>query len=248
MLPRLLLTAFAALLAWSLPAWSQEAPQPPVVTPGAATVDTAGAPSDALILFNGKDMDGWTRRGGEPAQCQVDSGVMRCASGSGDIQTRRHFHSAQIHLEFATPNMPEQKGQMRGNSGLYLQGRYELQILDSYRNSTYAHGHLGALYGQAPPLANAARPPEEWQSYDVIFHGPRCDTEGSVIAKATVTAILNGVLVQDHVAINASEKLGKGCTAGPLLLQDHSGFPNAPHTVMKFRNVWLRPLDSPAQP
>ncbi|MEZ5352548.1 MAG: DUF1080 domain-containing protein [Bryobacteraceae bacterium] len=214
--------------------------EPRVISPGGGP---GPAPSDAIVLLNSGSVEGWIGPSGAPAGCEVEGGVMECASGAGDIRTKHEFQNAQIHLEFATPSMPEQKGQLRGNSGLYLHGRYELQILDSYRNSTYAHGHLGALYGQAPPLVNAARRPGEWQSYDIVFHGPKCDASGNVVTKATVTAFLNGILVQDHVSIDASEKLGKGCTPGPILLQDHSGFPNAPRTVMRFRNVWLRPLE-----
>jgi hypothetical protein len=189
-------------------------------------------------------MEGWvTAYDGSPARCEVESEVMNCVSGVGDIRTTVEFTDAQFHLEFAPPHMPEQEGQLKGNSGLYLQGRYEIQILDSYNNPTYGFGHAGGLYFQAAPLVNAARPPGEWQSYDIIFHGPKCDETGSVTAKATLTVIQNGVLVQDHVAIDASEQLGKGCTPGPILLQDHSGFPNAPITRMQFRNIWLRRLD-----
>jgi len=168
---------------------------------------------------------------------------MTCATGAGDIMTTEKFKNAQIHLEFAVPSMPEQKGQLRGNSGVYLQGKYEIQILDSYQNPTYAHGSLGGLYNQAAPLVNAARRPEEWQSFDMIYRGPECDAAGKVTRKAVVTVLLNGILVHDHVAINQSEKDGAGCEPGPLLIQDHSGFKNAPMTRMRFRNIWLRALD-----
>ncbi|MEZ5399304.1 MAG: DUF1080 domain-containing protein [Bryobacteraceae bacterium] len=222
-------------------AFAQESPQPRVVSPGRAA---AVPPSDALILFNGESLAHWIGPDGATARCALQDRQMVCASGTGDIRTRDEFQSFQLHLEFAVPDMPDQKGQLRGNSGLYLQGRYELQILDSYDNATYAHGHLGGLYGQAPPLVNAARPPTEWQTYDVVFHAPVCDASGKVTTRATVTAFVNGLLVQDHVSVDASEKLGQGCGPGPILLQDHSGFPNAPHTVMRFRDIWLRPLPS----
>jgi hypothetical protein len=216
-----------------------EPPQPPVVAPG---VETGHPPADATIVFNGQDMTGWTTEAGGSAGCTVSAGVMSCLSGVGDIFTTEKFQSIQLHLEFNVPSMPEQKGQLRGNSGVYLHGKYEIQILDSYQNPTYAHGSLGGLYGQAAPLVNAARKPGEWQTYEMVFRAPGCDSEGKITQKASVTVVLNGVLVQDHVSIDASEQLGAGCEPGPLRLQDHSGFPGAPVTTMRFRNIWWRPL------
>lgn len=210
-----------------------------VVDPG----DRTHPPSDAVKLFNGRDMTGWLTKDGKMPKCEVADAVMTCVTGVGDIMTNEKFRNAQIHLEFNIPSMPDQKGQLRGNSGVYLQGKYEIQVLDSFENPTYGHGSLGGLYNQAPPLVNAARRPEQWQTYDMIFHGPQCDAAGKVTKKATVTVILNGLLVQDHVEIDASEKEGAGCQPGPLLIQDHSGFKNAPITKMKFRNLWLRSLD-----
>ena len=219
-----------------------DGPQPRVVTPGTTA---AAPPSDAVVLFDGRDLSNWARTDGQPARCKVDQGAIACTSGAGDIQTKQKFRDAQIHLEFSPPNMPDQHGQMRGNSGVYLLGQYEVQILDSFKNPTYADGSLGGLYGQAPPLVNAARPPGEWQTYDIVFHPPKCDAQGAVTAKGTVTVILNGILVQDHVTIRNTKG---GCGPGPLLLQDHSGFENAPVTTMRFRNVWYRPLDVPSLP
>lgn len=217
---------------------ADEEEQPRVVDPGSGT----RPPSDALVVFNGRDMEGWVNDRGDRAGCLVTEGVMECTSGVGDIFTTDIFHSAQLHLEFNVPVMPDQQGQFRGNSGVYLHGKYEIQILDSFENPTYPTGSLGALYGQAAPLVNAARKPGEWQSYDIVFGAPLCDEERNVIRKATVTVHLNGVLIQDHVSIDASESLGAGCEAGPLRLQDHSGFPQAPVTTMRFRNLWWRPL------
>jgi hypothetical protein len=214
-------------------------PQPPIVDPG----DETRPPSDAIVLFNGKDMTGWVTANGSQARCDVADEVMSCTSGVGDILTLRKFQSGQLHLEFAVPHMPDQRGQLRGNSGVYLHAKYEIQVLDSFDNPTYGHGSLGGLYGQAPPLVNAARPPEQWQSYDMIFRAPKCDASGKVTEKAIITVLLNGVLIHDHVPIDASEKLGQGCEPGPLMLQDHSGFPNAPVTTMRFRKLWYRPLD-----
>ena len=170
---------------------------------------------------------------------------MECASGAGDIYSRRKFSSAQIHVEFAPPVMPGHTSQMRGNSGVYLHGRYETQVLDSYNNPTYPVGACGALYGQAAPLVNAARPPGEWQTFDIIFHAPKCDAAGNLASRGRVTVLWNGVLVQDNVEI---QNTGKGCASGigepgPLMLQDHSGFKDAPLTRMRFRNVWYRPID-----
>jgi hypothetical protein len=207
-------------------------PQPREVNPGPP-------PADAVVLFDGKDLSEWITRDGGPARCVVSDGAMACKTGAGDIYSKRKFSSAQIHLEFAIPAMPEQKGQARGNSGVYLHGRYELQILDSYQNPTYPTGACGALYGQSPPLVNASRPPEQWQSYDIIFHAPRCDAEGKLAARGRVTLLHNGVLVQDNVEIRDTRG---GCKEGPLMLQDHN-YKGAPTTMMRFRNVWYRPLD-----
>ena len=232
---------FAAALV--LAAQSKDGPQPRAVTPPAAP---GQPPSDATVLFNGKDMTGWRTRDGGPGRCNVQNGEMSCPTGVGDILTETVFGDAQIHIEFAVPNMPNQKGQLKGNSGVYLHSCYELQILDGIDNPTYANGAIGALYGFSAPLVNAARPSEQWQAYDIVFRAPRCDAGGNLTAPGSATVMLNGVLVLDHVKI---EKKGPGCQAksicerGPLRLQDHSGFKDAPHTVMKFRNIWLRNLE-----
>ncbi|MEO7142249.1 MAG: DUF1080 domain-containing protein [Bryobacteraceae bacterium] len=217
------------------PGQKDPGPQPRYVQPG----DAAHAPSDAVALFDGKDMSAWQTEDGKTPGCQVSGGVMACTSGVGNMFTKAKMRDVQIHLEFLEPKMPEQHGQLRGNSGVYLGGAYELQILDSYRNPTYANGVLGALYAQAPPLVNVARAPGNWESYDIIYHPLQCDGAGNVTKKGTVTALLNGVLVQDHVTI---ENTKGGCDAAPLMLQDHSGFKGAPVTTMRFRNIWYRPL------
>ena len=225
--------ASAALLLGAGLTLAQDA-QPKRVDPG----DSSRPPSDAVALFNGRDMTGWKTTDGRPAECRVEDGAMACTSGSGNIVSTETFRDAQIHLEFRVPLMADQKDQLRGNSGVYLHAKYELQILDSYENETYPTGMLGALYGQAPPLVNAARPPEQWQAYDLTFRAPRCDSTGAVTEKARLTAHLNGVLIHDNVSIEAST----GCEAGPILLQDHSGFEGAPVTTMGFRNIWIRRL------
>lgn len=218
-----------------------DGPQPRVVNPGSP----GKAPSDAVVLFDGADLSHWTVKNGGPPRCEARDGAMACKSGSGDVFSKEKFRSAQIHVEFAIPNMPEQHSQLRGNSGVFLQGLYEIQVLDSYNNPTYANGSASALYGQYAPLVNASRPPEQWQTYDIIFHAPRCNG-GTVAQKGTLTILHNGVLVQDHVGIQHPTPGNSGanvCEPGPLQLQDHSGFPGAPVTVMRFRNVWFRPLE-----
>jgi len=217
-------------------------------------VDPGGlgrAPSDAVVLFNGLDNSGWTRLNGNPSKCTVADGVMTCRTGAGDIQSVEKFRDAQIHVEFNVPYMPGQRGQGRGNSGVLLHGRYEIQILDSYQNETYANGSCAALYGESAPLVNACRRPGEWQSYDIIFHAPRCEADGRMQAPGSLTLLHNGVLVQDHVPVRSSSD----CVAeGPLVLQDHGQFvgrriatatgvvEGAVDTPMKFRNIWMRRL------
>lgn len=234
---RVLGLALALLVTGAAEAQNRKLPQPVPVAPG----EHGAAPSDAILLFNGKDTSGLLRENGSPTGCEAKGGELVCATGSGDVFTTEKYLSAQIHVEFNLPSMPDQKGQLKGNSGVFLHGRYEIQVLDSFENPTYADGALGALYGQAPPLVNAARKPGEWQSFDILFRAPKCGPGGELLDKATVTVILNGVLVQDAVAINKT--VAESCQPGPLRLQDHSGFPGAPHTVIRFRNLWMRKLN-----
>lgn len=219
-------------------------PLPPVITPGTASTPMhAGVPpSDAVVLFNGKDLSNWeTVKGGGPARWTVGNDYFAVAPGTGDIRTKQAYGDCQLHVEWAAPTPPKGKDQDRGNSGVFLQGLYEIQVLDSYQNVTYADGEAAAVYGQYPPLVNAARKPGEWQTYDIVFHGARFDPSGKLTRRATVTILHNGVLVQDHVEIkglNADhvrppypptpEKL-------PLALQDHN------HPV-RYRNFWIREL------
>lgn len=157
-----------ALIAISGALAADDGPQPRVVSPGKTAADP---PSDAIVLFDGRDLSHWTRRDGTSARCTVEGGSMVCKTGAGDIYSKEKFRDVQLHLEFAVPNMPDQHGQLRGNSGVLIHGVYEVQILDSYQNPTYANGVCGAIYGQHPPLVNASRPPAEWQTYDIVFHG-----------------------------------------------------------------------------
>ncbi|MFN0104171.1 MAG: DUF1080 domain-containing protein [Bryobacteraceae bacterium] len=214
--------------------------QPLVIDPGSAT----RAPSDAIVLFDGRNADEWVHKDGRQAEWTVQDGVLVCRSGTGDILSKRTFGSAQIHLEFSTPLMPDAKGQARGNSGVYLQGRYEVQILDSYENPTYANGSAGAVYGQHPPLVNASRPPEQWQRYDFVFRAPHCSAAGVVERPATLTLLHNGVLVHDHVTITKNTPGSESaslCEPGPILLQDHF-HPEVKDTLLRFRNIWVRPI------
>ncbi len=216
-------------------------PQPRVVA-----APPGKAPADAVVLFDGRDMSAWTTADGGPARCEVANGEMSCRSGVGDIYSREKFGSAQIHVEFNVPHMPEHTGQMRGNSGVYVQSCFEIQILDSHNNPTYPNGSCGAVYGFAPPLVNASRAPGEWQSYDIVYRAPMCDAAGAVTSPGSITVLHNDVLVQNGLKI---DKKGPGCRPATacepagLQLQDHSGFPNAPVTVMRFRNIWARRLE-----
>jgi hypothetical protein len=209
-------------------------PVPPSVRPG----DGAAAPSDAIVLFDGKDLSQWTD-GSKEARWKVESGYME-VNGTGQIQTREHFGDCQLHLEFATPEKVEGNSQGRGNSGLFFFGRYEVQILDSYENRTYADGQAAALYGQTPPLVNASRGPGKWQSYDIIFHAPRFDGD-KLLAPARVTVLHNGVLAQDNTeflgatAHRAVAQYSPHEATGPIALQDHGN-------PMRFRNIWIRKL------
>ncbi len=221
-------------------------PQPPVVDPGGP----GKPPSDAVVLFNGRDNTGWTRLDGTPSHCTVAGGVMTCPTGSLDTASTEKFRDAQIHVEFMVPNEPNEKGYARANGGIILQNRYEIQLLDNYKNETPADGSCAALYRQSAPLVNACRPPGEWQSYDIIFHAPKCASDGTVETPGSLTLLHNGVLVQDHVPVR-----GRRCVAeGPVVLQDHSRevgrtievLPGlngpAPETTYRYRNIWMRRL------
>jgi hypothetical protein len=216
-------------------------PQPREVIPG---TNPGEPPSDAIVLFDGRNASEWVHQDGRAGEWPIVDGALVCRSGSGDLYSRRKLGSAQIHVEFSTPDMPQASDQAKGNSGVYLQGRYEIQVLDSYRNPTYPNGSAGALYGQYAPLVNPSRPPGEWQSYDIVFHAPRCDSGKRVRAPATLTLFYNGVLVQDHVLVRGTTGGSDSsdiCEPGPLRLQDHF-HPDVKETFMKFRNIWYRPL------
>ena len=220
-------------------------PKPPVIDDPGGPAFTS-APKDAVVLFDGKNLDAWRGNGGKPAGWKVADGAMEVVAGSGAIRTKDQFGDIQLHVEWASPNPAVGKGQDRGNSGIILMGLFELQVLDSYRADTYADGQAGALYGQYPPLLNASRPPGEWQTYDVAFRRPRFDDSGKLLEPARVTLIHNGVVIQNNEELLGQTNWLKWtpymshAEKGPIELQDHG------HPV-KFRNIWLRNLtDRPA--
>jgi Domain of Unknown Function (DUF1080) len=227
------------------PKWKihdMDRPVPPVVDPGtASTQQVAGrAPSDAVVLFDGKDLSKWADKDGKPARWKVESGYMQVVPKAGYIFTREAFGDCQLHVEFSEPSPPHGDSQDRGNSGVYLQGLYEIQVLDSYQNKTYADGQASAVYGQYPPLVNASRPPGQWQTYDIIFHGPRFSGD-KLTRPARVTVLHDGVLVQDNVELTGPTEHGErppykpGPEKLPLALQDHEN-------PVRFRNIWIREL------
>ncbi len=211
------------------------ADEPTVINPG----NWRTPPSDAVILFDGSSLDKWKGNDDKPAPWNlVDDRAMEVAPGKGGITTRDEFGSFQLHIEWASPAEVKGEGQGRGNSGVYLHGRYEVQVLDSWNNKTYPDGQAGALYSIAPPLVNASRKPGEWQSYDIIFNAPE-SMEGGTQKPATVTVLHNGVLIQNHVAVNRATTASplKGLPEkGPIHLQDHGN-------PVRYRNIWLRPLN-----
>jgi hypothetical protein len=224
-------------------------PEPKVITPGPAT--TGAAPSDAVILFDGANLDQWvSTKDKSPARWKVADGVMTVDKSTGNIETKRSFRNYQLHLEYRIPEGITGEGQARGNSGLFLASTgpgdagYELQIMDSYNNKTYANGQAGSIYKQYSPLVNASRKPGEWQSYDVIWTAPTFNADGSVKTPASVTAFHNGALIQNHVELKGETVyIGKpeyknyGSSA-PIKLQAH-GDPSPP---ISFRNIWVREL------
>lgn len=215
-------------------------PKPEIRTPPAPTeAEFAKPPAGAVILFDGRDLSAWERRPGAKEQppmkeprWKVGDGYFEVVKNSGNIYTKEKFGDCRIHLEWATPATftANAVGQNRGNSGVFLPGRQELQILDSYENETYADGQAAAVYGKYPPLFNVSRKPGEWQSFDITIIQPRFDDKKKMIQPCTLTVYHNGVLVQDKVVMNG------GATSGTIGLQDH-------YTPVRFRNIWVQQLD-----
>ena len=242
LLAALALGAYAPAMAQTPPPGNREVyqPVPPVVTPGRTD---AAPPSDAIVLFDGKDLSQWvqTGRGGvhEP-QWKVENGYMEIVPRTGRLQTKEKFGDCQLHVEWTEPTDIEGTSQGRGNSGVLLMGRYEVQVLDAWHNPTYADGMAAALYGQWPPLVNATRKPGEWEIYDIIFETPRF--EGNKLVKpAYFTVFWNGVLVHNHQASMGPMVWRQVAhyvpqpEEEPLVLQNHDGH-------VRFRNIWIRPL------
>ena len=221
-------------------------PVPKVIVPGKTDRD---APSDAVVLFNGVNLDEWVAvEDGSPAKWAVANGVVTVKKSAGDIRTKRSFRNFQLHLEWQIPEGITGKSQLRGNSGVFLafdpgRAAYELQIVDSYENPTYVNGQAASVYKESPPLVNAMRRPGEWQTYDIVWTAPVFNDDGSVKSPAFITAFHNGVLVQNHFALTGITKntgLPEYVKHGPapIMLQAHQD-PSAP---ISFRNIWLREL------
>ena len=225
------------------PIHSPDRPTPRVVKPP-ANVWTIAPPADATALFAGTDLSRWEKDGGGAAAWKVENGYMEVVPNAGGIASRDRFGDAQVHVEWMAPLPAVGESQERGNSGVFLMGRYEVQVLDSYENVTYADGQAAAIYGQYPPLVNASRPPGEWQTYDIVFHRPRFDAAGKATSPARMTVIHNGVLVQDNVVLSgptAHQKrppYEKHDDRLALSLQDHG-------TRVRYRNIWVRDLERP---
>lgn len=213
-------------------------PVPEIVTPG----KTNEAPSDAIFLFNGSNLDEWTNEKGEPAGWDVRSGILTIKPGSGSIKTKRTFADCQLHVEWCSPSKIEGEGQGRGNSGIYLQSRYEVQVLDSYNNPTYSNGQAGSVYKQHIPLVNASRRPGEWQTYDIIYTAPRFNIDSTIKTPAFVTVLHNGVVVQNHAEIKGATtytgqpRYTKHAFKLPLMLQEHGN-------PVSYRNIWIREIN-----
>ncbi|MEZ4412924.1 MAG: DUF1080 domain-containing protein [Gemmatimonadales bacterium] len=221
-------------------------PRPPLVTPG-QPAEAVLPPSDAVVLFDGSGVGAWRNANGEAAGWVVRNGAMEAVPGAGYVFTRQEFGDLQLHIEWSAPTPPKDSGQGRGNSGVFLMGSYELQVLDSYQNDTYPDGQAGAAYGQYPPLVNASLPPGTWQSYDIIFHPPHFDSVGVLVAPARMTAFQNGLLIQDDVAfwgptnwLQANPYVVSP-PRGPIALQDHGN-------PVRYRNIWVRALPSVTPP
>jgi len=227
------------------PQHDRSRPEPTVVDPGTGVpAETPGKPpSDAVVLFDGKDLSAWKAvKGGEPAQWKVESGYFEVVPKTGPIETKQSFGDAQLHIEWETPDPPKGQDQDRGNSGVFFGGdRYEVQVLDSYQSKTYTDGQAGALYGQYPPLVNASRPPGQWQAYDIVYEAPRFDASGKLLKPARLTVFQNGVLVQHAMELigPTTNRVRTPYSAHPvklpISLQDHN------HPV-RFRNVWIREI------
>ena len=214
-------------------------PEPAIVASGSS----GGPPADAIVLFDGSDLSAWQHADGSAVKWEIGDGAMTVVGGTGDIQTRQSFQDVQLHVEWRTPAEVVGESQQRGNSGVFLQQRYEVQVLDSYDNRTYSNGQAASVYKQHIPLVNASRGPGEWQAYDIIYPAPRFDEDGSLAQPAYLTVLHNGVLVQNHVEVQGtSVYIGPPSYEAhadrlPISLQDHGN-------PVSFRNIWVRDLSA----
>ncbi len=222
-----------------------ERPKPAIVTPPAQVLPVP-PPPDAVVLFDGTDLSEWEAVDGSPTKWVIKDNNMESVAGAGYIQSKKAFGDMHLHVEWAAPLPVKGNSQGRGNSGVFLMGQYEVQVLDSYDNPTYADGQAGAIYGQYPPLVNASRPPGEWQSYDIFWHRPRFGTGGNLISPARVTVIHNGIMIQDNVEPwGPTEWLQyrpyeQHADRLPIRFQDHGN-------PVLYRNVWIRDLETEAK-
>lgn len=210
-------------------------PEPAIVSP-------VPVPSDAIVLFDGTHFDAWVGKDGKAPKWKINNGAMTVVPNTKGIRTKENFCDIQLHIEWKTPpKIDGAEGQKLGNSGIFIQQRYELQVLDSFNNRTYANGQAGAIYKQSPPLVNPSLAPGQWQSYDIIYSAPTFKPNGSINKKATITVLHNGVLIQNHFELQgsttfigpASYRKAHGCA--PLGLQDH-------RDAVSYRNIWVRRL------
>jgi len=244
------IVAASVALAAPDPNWlghDRDRPMANVITPGTfSSQEQPGVPpSDATVLFDGKDISQWVAMDGSPTKWIAHDGALECVPGSGYARTLQSFGDCQLHIEWAAPNPPKGDSQGRGNSGVFFGfGRYEVQVLDSYGSKTYADGAAASIYGQYPPLVNASLPPGKWQTYDIIWKAPRFDASGTLLSKAHITVFHNGVLVQNNVELTGPTGwIGRAPYQAhpertPIALQDHGN-------PVRYRNVWVRELGNP---
>jgi len=229
---------FTCLVLLAFAANGQELPQHEIVT----SSRNGNPPSDAIILFNGNSLYNFESIKGGSANWTIESNYFSVSPGTGNIHTKEHFGDMQLHIEWRTPAEDIGKeGQKNGNSGIYIMGKYEVQVLNSYQNETYPDGQAGAIYKQHPPMVNASRAPGEWQVYDIVFRAPRFNNDSTVKEPGRLTVFHNGILIQYHAEIQGptiafNKNLPENATKGPLMLQDHNN-------KVSYRNIWLRKLE-----
>ncbi len=230
----------ALLLLYISPAYGAP-PLPPHPPRGPARI--SAPPRSAIVLFNGSDASKWTQLDGGPVQWYLDDNLLTVKPGSGNIVTKEKFQDYRLHVEFRIPYMPYAHSQERGNSGVYQDGLYEVQVLDAYNNPTYKYGGCGAIYGEKDPDYNACLPPDEWQFYDITFRAPRFSSNGALLENPRITVIWNGIMVHNDITINGTTTAslpGPMTPTGPIMLQDHG-------CLVSYRNIWIVPIHNALQ-